>query len=209
MSKLVLWVVGAFLLIILLSVVSLGPYQLYKNSLGTFGASDSVMNNPKANVTIEFFSDLTCSYCKSFYFGALDSVIKDYVKTGKVRVILKHYPLEKEHPFALRTAEASECARDQGHFWAYVDRIYRSSDALEDYNLKKYAANLGLNETQFSNCLKSGEKLPLINRDIAEGDKLGVKGVPTIIINGKMITGAVPYKTLKGVIDKDLNATAS
>lgn len=73
---------------------------------------------------------------------------------------------------------------------------------------KDTAAKLGLDESKFSSCLDSGSKAPLVSADSAEGVKAGVNGTPAFFINGRLVSGAVPFEQFKKVIDEELNGTA-
>src|SRR3989344_5685329 len=75
--------------------------------------------------------------------------------------------------------------------------------------VKEVAQNLGLNEGDFNSCLDSGKKAAEVQKDAEEGSKAGVSGTPAFFINGRLISGAVPFEQFKIVIDEELNGTAS
>lgn len=74
--------------------------------------------------------------------------------------------------------------------------------------LKEVAQNLGLNEGDFNSCLDSGDKAAEVQKDAEEGSKAGVSGTPAFFINGRLISGAVPFEQFKVVIDEELNGTS-
>ncbi|PJC33537.1 hypothetical protein CO007_02800 [Candidatus Roizmanbacteria bacterium CG_4_8_14_3_um_filter_36_10] len=76
-------------------------------------------------------------------------------------------------------------------------------------NLKKYAKEMKLNTGKFNNCLDSGEKKTLVDKDTAYGSSLGVQGTPGFFINGKFLAGAFPFTMFKEIIDKEIAGTGS
>ena len=76
-------------------------------------------------------------------------------------------------------------------------------------NLKDLATKSGLDQNKFNSCLDSGSKTSLVKADLDDGTKVGVNGTPAFFINGRLISGAVPFEQFKIVIDEELNGTAS
>ncbi|KKP81257.1 MAG: Periplasmic thiol:disulfide interchange protein DsbA [Parcubacteria group bacterium GW2011_GWB1_35_5] len=153
------------------------------------------------------FSDFQCPFCQRFYNDAYKKIKETYVDTNKVKFTFRHYPLSF-HQNAQKSAEASECANDQNKFWQYHDILFENSDAdgngLNVTDLKRYAANLGLNTAQFNACLDSGEKADEVKKDFAEGQRLGVNGTPTLYVNGKPVIGAQPFSVFQEAIEEAL-----
>jgi cyclophilin family peptidyl-prolyl cis-trans isomerase len=117
--------------------------------------------------------------------------IKDkYIETGKMRFVYRHMAfLGEESQWA---AEASECAGEQDKFWEYHDKLFASQKgenqgAFSKDNLKKFAADLGLNTTVFNQCLDSGKFADKIKKSNDDAGQLGVTGTPTVFINGIMV----------------------
>lgn len=75
-------------------------------------------------------------------------------------------------------------------------------------NLKSYAAKLGLDQNKFNSCLDSGQKASLVTTDLNEGSSLGVNGTPAFFVNGRLVSGAVPFSEFKKVIDEEIDGTA-
>ena len=158
-------------------------------------------------VTIVEFSDFQCPFCQSFYNGAYKQIKAKYIDTGKVKVVFMHFPLAF-HANAQKAGEASECANRQGKFWPYHDILFTNmkSDGagLDIASLKKYAGDLGLDTAKFNTCLDNGETASIVKADIAEGQRVGVSGTPTFIINGKKVVGALPYDQFEKAIEEAL-----
>lgn len=85
----------------------------------------------KANAPIVLieFSDFECPFCGRFFSQTLSQIEKDYVDTGKVLFVYKHYPLTSIHTNAKPAAEASACAAEQGKFWEYHDQIFTAMNS--------------------------------------------------------------------------------
>ncbi|MBI4015381.1 MAG: DsbA family protein [Candidatus Aenigmarchaeota archaeon] len=176
---------------------TLGPVQL-----DTSGAA--LKGDQNAKVSLVIFEDFQCPFCERFTSDALVKIEKDYVDTGKVKLFFKHFPLTQIHPYAQKASEAAACAQDQGKFWEYHDVLFKNQDKLGVDDLKKYAADMGLNTATFNSCLDSGTKKNQVEKDASDGDTAGVTGTPTIFVNGKPIVGAQPYAAFKAAIDAEL-----
>ena len=97
------------------------------------------------------------------------------------------------HPNAQKAAEATECANDQGKFWEYQDLLYANQSALDVASLKSYAAQLGLDTATFDQCLDGGQKTAEVQKDQQDGASYGVQGTPAFFINGRLVSGAIPF----------------
>lgn len=75
--------------------------------------------------------------------------------------------------------------------------------------LKDYAGKLGLDQNKFNSCLDSGDKASLVSKDLSDGSKAGVNGTPAFFVNGRLISGAVPFEQFKTIIDEELNGSAA
>jgi protein-disulfide isomerase len=156
----------------------------------------------KAPVTIIEFSDYQCPYCGRAE-GTVDQVMKAY--GDKVRLVYRDYPLPF-HPQARPASEAANCASAQGKFWEYHAKLFANQTALGEDKLKEYATAVGLDGTKFDQCLKDKPFKTAIDKDISDGEKVGVNGTPAFFINGRMLSGAQPFEKFKEVIDEELSA---
>lgn len=170
-----------------------------------------IMGNKDAKVTLVEFSDFQCPFCEQLFKDAFPQIKKDYIDTGKVKLAYRHYPLTEIHPNAQKSAEASECANEQGNFWDYHDQLFNNqadwesleaSAALEKF--VEYANEIGLNGETLRNCVESGKMADNISEDANDGLKVGVNGTPATFVNGMLVSGAVPYSEFKAEIDKAL-----
>ncbi|GEM_PF-499467 len=166
---------------------------------------DPVLGNADAPVTIVEFSDYQCPFCSKFFTETEGQLRKDYVETGKVKLVYRDFPLEF-HPEAEPAALAADCANEQGKFWEYHDLLFTNQAELSDANYKKWAADLGLDTQKFNKCYKNLQYLDEVKKDLADGQKYGVSGTPAFFINGKMISGAQPYTVFQQEIEAALVA---
>ena len=164
-------------------------------------ATDPVIGNPKAPVTIVEFSDFQCPYCRRAA-PTLKEVREKY--GDKVRVVWKDFPLTQIHPQAFKAAEAGRCAAEQGKFWEYHDQLFGNQENLQPDDLKKYAAATGMDATKFGECLDSSKYAERVRDGVAAGSRLGVNSTPTLYVNGRLVEGAQPYEVFAGIIDEEL-----
>lgn len=164
---------------------------------------DAVKGDKNAKVTIVEFSDFQCPYCGRFALQTLPSIRKDYVDTGKVKIVFRDFPLSF-HENAQKASEAAECAGEQGKYWEMHDKLFQNQQALDVESLKKYAKEIGLDTAKFNNCLDSGSMASEVKKDFNDGVAYGVTGTPSFFINGQKIVGAQPYEVFKQIIDAEL-----
>ena len=165
-----------------------------------------VFNDVQSPVTFVEFGDLQCPACAAVYPTVRD-LRAQY--GDRVRFVFRQYPLPQIHQFALKAAEASECAAQQGRFWPYVDRAYDSKGDLSVPSLERYAGELGLNTQAFHQCLATDATLPIVERDQADGLALGVRATPTFFVGNRKIEGALSAYQFSELIAEDLSKANS
>jgi protein-disulfide isomerase len=165
-----------------------------------FSPQDPASGPVRAPITIVTFSDFQCSYCRRGH-ETMKEVEKAY--PGKIRIVQRQFPLDI-HKRAKPAAEAALCAGDQGQFWLYADKLFANQQKLEDADLQQYAVDLKLNAGEFGQCLSSRKYAAQIDRDMADGDRFGVRGTPAFFINGRFLSGAQPIENFRELIDEEL-----
>lgn len=172
-----------------------------------FSADDPMIGNSKAKVTIVEFGDFQCPYCRRFWKDTYGQLKKEYIDTGKVRFITRAFPLSF-HPAARPAALASLCAKDQGKFWEFRDKMFGEQEKQGQNTitfgipeLKTWASAIGLNSQQFNSCLDAQTYASKVDADSAAGSAAGVSGTPSFFINGQQVVGAQPFDAFKKVID--------
>jgi protein-disulfide isomerase len=118
--------------------------------------------------------------------------------------VWKDFPLSF-HKEAHGASQAAACANEQGKFWEYHDKVFENQRALKPENLKQYATDLGLDAAKFNACFDSGKYKKDVDQDLADGQTYGVRGTPAFFINGRFLSGAVPFETIKAIIDEELD----
>jgi protein-disulfide isomerase len=165
-----------------------------------------------AKVTLIEFTDYQCPFCSRHFRDTLPQIDNDYVKTGKIRYVLREFPLETIHPMAFKAAEAANCSGEQGKYWEMHDRLFGNQNALGADQLPSYAQAVGLDAGKFKACLDSGKYTSKVRKDLAEAQKAGVNGTPTFFVGltdpknaeikaVKKIVGAQNYAAFKAAID--------
>lgn len=187
---------------------------------------DDPVKGPKdAKVTVVVFEDFQCPFCgaasglnpemvKSMqsrdatWQPAETNIIKDYVNTGKARLVWKDYPFLGQE--SIWAAAAARCAQDQGKFWEYHEKLFSSQKgenegAFAKENLKKFAADLRLDTKSFNDCVDSGKHEARVQEAITYGQSVGVSGTPATFVNGQIVSGAAGYATFKPMIEAELS----
>jgi protein-disulfide isomerase len=138
----------------------------------------------------------------------LGRIRKEYVETGKVRFVYKHFAILG--PESNRAAEASECAAEQKAFWPFHDLVFQDQhdnrSSLTQEKLTSMAEEIGLETAAFEECLTSGRYSPQISREAQTAQALGLRGTPGFLINGLFINGAQPFEVFQQVIEEQLAA---
>jgi protein-disulfide isomerase/rhodanese-related sulfurtransferase len=162
-----------------------------------------IAGNPNAAVTVVEFGDFECPIC-----GSEEPVAREIrAKYGsRIRFIFRQFPLVHIHPFAERMAEASECGAEQGKFWEAVDKIYSRQDDLSEEGLKRDAAEIGLDQARFNQCMASGTEAARVQRDHEDGKALGVNSTPTFFIGRHPVADIPDLDEFSRLIDQELAA---
>lgn len=152
-----------------------------------------------AKLTIVEFADFECPYSKD-EAPIVRTLMAKY--GDRVRFIYRDFPLDSIHANARQAASAAECAREQGKFWAYHDKLYLNAPALGFKDLVRYAEETGLDVRQFEKCLTEDRYRDAVAKDAAAANAVGVTGTPTFFLNGQRIEGAIPADALEGLVEK-------
>ncbi len=162
---------------------------------------ERVRGEPTAPVTIVEFSDFQCPFCKKTQDTLKDLLTKYH---GRVKLAYLDFPLRASHPQAQSAAVGARCAGEQGKFWAFHDVLFADQSKLDEAGLAAHARTLGLDETLFHACVKSGKFKDKIEQDLQQGSKVGVAGTPAFFINGVFLNGAQPLAEFEQIIDNQL-----
>ncbi len=141
----------------------------------------------------------------------MPQIEKDYISSGKLKYVVKDFPLESIHNNAFKAAEATRCAQEQGKYWEMHERLFTNQGALGPNDLPGHAEAVGLDVPKFQQCLDNDRYAAQIRKDMADGQQAGVTGTPAFFLGltdpkGKIktlrvIKGAQAYPGFKDAID--------
>ena len=153
-----------------------------------------------APVTIVEYTDYQCPYCQRHVAETLPRLITEMIDTGRVRYVVKDFPLDSIHPEARAAAVAARCAGEQEAYWPMHDALFTRQDewgglgAGANAVFTTLATDLALDGDEFTACLGSGRHDAVIQANQDEGITLGVTGTPAFFINGFPVSGAQPFE---------------
>ena len=165
---------------------------------------DNVQGPDGAPVTLVEYGDYECPYCGQAY-----PIIKN-IQTNSgddLRFVFRNFPLTQVHPHAQQAAEAAESAASQNKFWEMHDRLYEHQSELENEDLKKHAAALGLDVPIFEHELSGHVHAGRIREDFISGIRSGVNGTPTFYLNGKRYDDSWDEETLMASIKQAISSS--
>jgi len=171
--------------------------------------SDIVLGDPDAPVTVIEYASMTCSHCASFHATTLPKLKAKYIDTGKVKYIMRAFPLDNLAAAAFMLAR---CV-DQDQYYDFVDLLFekqsqwaKSDEPVKE--LRQISKVAGFTEARFKQCLRDQDALDYIQKVRNTGDQqYDIRATPTLIINGQKLEGAQPIEKLEAVIDPLLEDT--
>jgi protein-disulfide isomerase len=164
-------------------------------------AGEMVLGSPQAKVTIIEYASASCPHCAKFHKETFPLLKRDYIDTGKVRLVFREFP---HNPQAVAAFMIARCAPREKYF-ALIEAIFATQEAwlkAPKDGLFKVARFAGFSREAFEACLTNR----VIAREIVAVQKkakteFGVRGVPAFFINGKLIRGTVSLDKMKSIID--------
>jgi len=157
-----------------------------------------------ARITLVEFSDFQCPFCIAAT-PQLESVLKAY--PAQVKLAFKEFPLDT-HAQAPLAAAAAVAANKQGKFWPMYDGLFAQKGNLSRKVVLGLAASAGLDMKRFQQDLDSAEVKRAVERDMSEGEHIGVDSTPTLFMNGQRYNGPITLAALKPVLDQELKHPA-
>jgi protein-disulfide isomerase len=152
------------------------------------------VRGPMTGRLILEYGDYQCPFSRQA-FRAIEHVERQM--DGGIRFAFRHFPLTEIHPHAFAAAAAAEAAALQGRFWDMHDLLFHRQRALNDDDLRRYAAQLELDAVRFDQDRSSSDVARRIRRDLESGTASGeVRGTPTLFIDGVVHLGGYYAATL-------------
>ena len=159
-----------------------------------------------APVTIIEYASLTCSHCAAFHTDTLPHIKKNYIDTGKVRLVYNDFPLGS---LAMAAAMVARCSGEK-NFFPMIDALFASQRtwATGDAPIEAIggiARLIGMSEDDVADCLDDQNIFDAIkNRADHAGKSLGISSTPTFFVEGTKVPGNLPYKDFQKILDKAL-----
>ena len=184
-----------------------------KITMNTFLANGSpILGNPTAPITLIEFGDYQCHFCNVFFHSTEGDILKNYVQTGKVKMIFKDYNIIG--PDSVNASHGAHCASDQGLFWEYHDILYsnwtgENNGWASSENLGKFAQEIGLDMDEWSECMINGKHSQTILASNEDAKSLELTGTPAFFVigpEGKVtrLFGAQPFETFENIFENEL-----
>jgi len=192
------------------TIEQIGPSEV---TISTFLENGSpILGDPNAPITLVEFGDYQCHFCNVFFHSTEDDILKNYVDTGKVRMIFKDYNIIG--PDSVTASHGAHCANDQGLFWEYHDILYsnwtgENNGWASSENLLKFAKEINLNIDEWSECMINTPHSQRILASNNDAKDLGITGTPAFFVigpDGKVtkLFGAQPYESFEKVFETEL-----
>ena len=120
----------------------------------------------------------------------------------EMKLVFKNFPL-RNHKFAWPAAIAALAANKQGKFWELHDQLYENYNRLSEQKIREIAQQVGLDMEKFDKDMKDPKLKAMVERDFQEGARAGVRGIPTIFVNGRQLRNR-SFQGFQAAIEKEL-----
>jgi len=176
------------------------PVSAEKTQSQSFG--DIILGDPDAPVTVIEYASMTCPHCARFHMNTLPKLKEKYVDTGKVKFIMRAYPLDNLAAAAFMLARCVETDK----YYPFVDMLFekqsqwaRADDPAKE--LQKLTKLAGFTEKKFNQCISDQEALNYIQQVRDTGNqKYDIRSTPTLIVNGQKLEGNQPFEEIEALI---------
>lgn len=164
-----------------------------------------LMGRDSGAVWMIVISDFQCPYCKSWHDSTIAAVKRDYIDKGTVRMAYLNLPLP-QHPHARVESQAGLCAAAQQKFWPYAAGLFARQEAvarMPNVNglLDSLARVNSLDMAEFARCRNSKAINALVESDVQQATRTGVRSTPSFLIGDFLVEGAAPYESFRRAID--------
>jgi protein-disulfide isomerase len=157
------------------------------------------IGRPEAAVTVIEFTDLQCGFCRRHFNSTFPVLVERYVDTGRARYVFFDFPVDARHPAAQVAAIAARCAADQNVVRPMRQHLLASAEPPGPEQLREHAVALGLDGAAFSRCLDDDEKPEAVQRDLALGRQLMIRGTPTFLV-GSSQAGSAQVRVVRRIV---------
>ena len=191
-------------------IEQMGPAKI---TMDTFVLNGSpILGDPDAPITLVEFGDYQCHYCNVFFQSIEEDIIKNYVETGKVKIIFKDYNIIG--PDSINASHGAHCANEQELFWEYHDILYSNWEGenngwASSNNLRIFAEEINADVDKWTECMNEKKHSKVIIDSNNDAKSLELTGTPAFFVinsNGEVskLFGAQPFEIFEKVFDKEL-----
>ena len=191
-------------------VEQMGPAKI---TIDTFVLNGSpILGDPNAPITLVEFGDYQCHYCNVFFQSIEKEIIKNYVETGKVKIIFKDYNIIG--PDSINASHGAHCANEQELFWEYHDILYskwtgENNGWASPTNLTMFAESIDADMDKWTECMNAKKYSKIIMDSNNDAKSLELTGTPTFFVinsNGGLskLFGAQPFEVFQKIFDAEL-----
>jgi len=191
-------------------IEQMGPAKI---TMDTFVLNGSpILGDPNAPITLVEFGDYQCHYCNVFFQSIEEDIIKNYVETGKVKIIFKDYNIIG--PDSINASHGAHCANEQELFWEYHDILYsnwtgENNGWASSNNLRIFAEEINADVDKWTECMNEKTHSKVIIDSNNDAKSLELTGTPAFFVinsNGEVskLFGAQPFEIFEKVFDKEL-----
>ena len=182
---------------------------IYGESALDITEKDFVIGNEEAKITIIEYASLSCSHCADFHVNTLETLKKEYIDTGKVKMVFRDYPFN--YP-ALLGSMVLRCI-PENYRYDYMNALFKlQTDWVNKKNKKtiqelyKIMQSGGMTKDEYDACIYNTDLENEILKGVMEAqNQFNIKSTPSFIINGKLIEGNKSIKEFRQIIDKILS----
>jgi protein-disulfide isomerase len=176
------------------------------------GNSSPLLGSKDAPITMIEFGDYQCFYCHKFYNDTESEIVKNYIETGKVKLIFKDFTIIGQD--SVTAANSAHCAQEQGKFWQFHDALYNNWSgentgwaSLE--NLVHISKQVGLDQDKFNQCITQEKYMQVVKGSVSDANALGLTGTPDFFViapdnSVTKIVGAQPYSAFDEIFKSKL-----
>ncbi len=174
-------------------------------------AGDFWRGNPDAALVVVEFSDFQCPFCRQHTLETQPALDEQFVDTGEVMWVFKHFPVEQTHPQAVVAAAAAQCVGEQGKFWEMHHLLFQRTEdwatSEAETALASLAEELGVDMDLYTTCFQAQETYQAVLGDLQAGSEF-IRGTPTFVVlyanKGQLIPGALPADQFSGALTQML-----
>ena len=186
-----------FAAVIAMAAVQAGAVSAHAASVPTLQPGDHILGNKNAPITIFEYASLSCPHCAAFATDTLPKLKKDWIETGKVKLVYRDFPLDQP---AVLAATVARCFPDDQYF-PFIETLFQNQSEWVDHSeagtkaaLARIARLGGMSQAQFNACVANQKNSDaVLNSRLVAQNQYGIDSTPTFFVNGTKVVGDLPY----------------